>query len=560
MPNGAELFVRTAAGLGIDTVFTLVGDHLNEVLMAAARAGMRIVDLRHESAVTHAADAWARLHRAPAVALVTGGPGHTNSLTGIATAQLASSPLIAVSGSRASTLPPNRGAFQDIDQVGMARPVVKWAAELSRTAEIPSSLSRAYAVANQGRKGAVHLTIPVDLFAAQAPEEFEQDTAAEAAEDTPGLPHPDPAEVERAIGLLRAAERPVVIAGSGIWWSHAEKALRRFIEHTSLPLYTITMARGTVSDDHPLVMGYADPALNYAVHTAFREADLFLVAGKRIDYRLALGGSRLFPPSARFIQIDIHPGELNLNRTLEVAMWADARLALEALRQAAGEVARRPSPWLERLRALRREWRARLAKDAADTGTGLHPAALFQELDSALPPDVLYAWDGGDFTHWGRAVLPARQPGGWLRLGPLGTIGSSLPNGLALQMAHPTRPVAVITGDGALGFYLAEMDSAVRHKLPLVLIVGNDACWGLERELQSFGWPGIPTVACHLQSARYDLIMKAFGGDGETVERRDQVRPAVERALASRLPYCLNVKIRGVRSPFTEWQIAGKKK
>ncbi len=548
MPNGAELFVEASAQLGIDTIFTLVGDHLNEVLAAAARAGIRIVDLRHESGVTHAADAWARLHRRPALSLVTGGPGHTNSLTGIATAQLAGSPLIAVSGSRASTLA-DRQAFQDIDQVGMARPVVKWAAAPPNAAQIPFYLERAHRIADAGRKGAVHLTIPVDLFLQEAGSGARpaQIPAAEAM----GVPG-----VEHAIELLRAAERPVVIAGSGVWWSRAEDALRRWIEQTSLPLYTITMARGVVPDEHPLVMGYADPALNYAVHTAFREADLFLVIGKRIDYRLALGGARLFPPAAKFIQIDCHEEELGLNRRLDAAIHADARTALEALTGAAGPTPWPPLPWLERLRGLREDWRARLA--TFDAGAPMHPAAFFHELREALPPDVLYSWDGGDFAHWGRAILPARQGGGWLRLGPLGTIGASLPNALALQMAHPGRPVAAITGDGALGFYIAEMDSAVRHKLPFVLIVGNDAGWGLERELQSAATGNSETVACELQAARYDVVMQGFGGGGETVERVDQVRPAVRRAFASGAPYCLNVRIRGKRSPFTEWQIAGK--
>jgi len=320
------------------------------------------------------------------------------------------------------------------------------------------------------------------------------------------------------------------------------------------------MARGIVPDSHPLSMGYADPALNHAVHAAFREAELFLVVGKRIDYRLALGGPRLFPPAARFIQIDIHPEELGLNRPLEIAICADARLALEALTAAAGRQPWPARPWLDRLRSLRRDWESSLAAAASATGTPMHPAAFFRELATALPDGILYSWDGGDFAHWGRAILPAREPGAWLRLGPLGTIGSSLPNSLALQLAHPSRPVAAITGDGALGFYLAEMDSAVRHKLPIVLIVGNDAGWGLERELQSFASSGGPTVACELQSARYDLIMKAFGGEGETIGRPEQVRPAVQRAFASGVPYCLNVLIRGVRSPFTEWQIAGKKK
>jgi acetolactate synthase-1/2/3 large subunit len=431
--------------------------------------------------------------------------------------------------------------------------VVKWAAEPACADEIPFYLEHAFAVANSGRKGAVHLTIPVDVFA-----------EAGSRDDAPACPAPNRAaapsgrDIDRAMAILREAERPVVIAGSGIWWAHAEEALRVFVERTSLPLYTITMARGAVSDDHPLVMGYADPALNHAVHTAFREADVVLVIGKRIDYRLAMGRPRLFREEARFIQVDVHPEELGLNRKLEVGICSDARLALEQLAAAAGSQTWPPRPWLDRLRALRCEWEARLARTASDAGIPLHPAAFFRELKAALPAEALYSWDGGDFAHWGRASLPARYPGGWLRLGPMGTIGSSLPNGLALKLAHPGRPVVIITGDGALGFYIAEMDTAVRHGLPIVLIVGNDAGWGLERELQTAGG-GAPTVGCELRSTRYDPIMRAFGGEGETIERLMEVRPAVERAFSSGVPYCLNVKIRGARSPFTEWQIAGKR-
>lgn len=548
MPSGAELFVNTALALQIDTVFTLVGDHLNEVLAAAARSGMKVIDLRHESAVAHAADAWARIHRRPALALVTGGPGHTNSLTGIATANLAGSPLIAVSGSRARNLA-DRQAFQDIDQVAMARPVTKWAAEVPSASEVPFYLMRAYREANAARRGAVHLTIPVDVF--------KEEAVACSAHPIPGPrpPAPDPLAIRQAVDVLRRSERPVVIAGSGIWWSGAEEELRRFIELTSIPLYTITMARGTVSDDHPLVMGYADPALNRAAHDAFREADLFLILGKRIDYRLALGGARLFPNGARFIQIDIHPGELGLNRALDVAICADVRASLQELAGIDGISC--PPSWLARNRELRDAWRAKLTT-AADDALPLHPAAFYRELAAALPPDVLYSWDGGDFAHWGRAILPAREAGGWLRLGPLGTIGSALPNGIALKLAHPGRPVAIITGDGALGLYLAEMDSLARHKLPVVVIVGNDAGWGLERELQSLVTKGGETIACELAPARYDLVMQAFGGTGETIEELDQVGPAVARAFSAAVPYCLNVRIRGVRSPFTEWQIVGK--
>ena len=554
MPTGAELFVDVAKRLGIDTIFTLVGDHLNEVLGEAARAGLRIVDLRHESGVTHAADAWARIHRRPALALVTGGPGHTNALTGIATAHLAGSPLIAVSGSRPRALVAKQ-AFQDIDQVAMTRPVVKWAAEVADAGQIPSCLARAYETADSERKGAVHLTIPVDVF---------REFCSAGPLVGSGWPALRLHAVQgtalglRTVDLLRTADRPVAIAGSGVWWAGAEDALRRFIEHTSIPLYTITMARGAVSDDHPLVMGYADPALNRAAAAALREADLVLVIGKRIDYRLAFGGARLFAADARFIQIDIHAEEFECNRPVNVAIHADAREALETLTEAAGPVPWPERPWLVRVRALRCAWQASLEHAADDRSSPMHPAAFFRELRRALPRGALYSWDGGDFVHWGRAMIPALHSGGWLRLGPLGTIGSALPNSLALQMAHAGRPVAMITGDGALGFYLAEMDSLVRHGLPLVIIVGNDAGWGLERELQSFATNGTPTIACELRASRYDLVMQAFGGGGETVERLEEVRPAVERAFAAGVPYCINARVRGVRSPFTEWQIEGK--
>lgn len=554
MPQtGADLFVQAVTQLGIRQVFTLVGDHLNEVLAAAERAGIAIIDMRHESGVTHAADAWARITRRPALSLVTGGPGHTNSLTGIATAFLAASPLIAVSGARPTGVA-DRQAFQDIDQVGMARPIVKWAAEPPNAAQIPFYLGRAYAEANTGRRGPVHLTIPVDLFSATAGTPSRLPLPPPSQSPRPGVD-----DVNRVIALLHQAERPVVVAGSGIWWAEAEAELQQFIEKTRLPLYTITMAKGAVSDQHPLCMGYADPALNHAVHRVFQEADLFLVLGKRIDYRLALGGPRLFSAGAKFVQVDIHPQELGMNRPLEIGICADVKATLHALLEAAGNERWLPRPWLDRTRALRAEWEAHLAACAHDYSSPLHPAAFFAELNQALPRDVLYSWDGGDFTHWGRATTRAQAPGRWLRLGPLATIGSGLPNSLALQLANPSKPVVCITGDGSLGFYLAELDTAVRHKLPVVIIVGNDAGWGIERQFQFAG--GMErSVACELRETRYDLVMQALGGGGETVERLDQVRPAVERAFESGMPYLINVRIRGVRSPFAEWQIAGKKK
>jgi len=553
MPSGAELFVDSMQKLGIGEIFTLVGDHLNEVLSVAGRRGIRIVDFRHESGVTHAADAWGRIHRRPTISLVTGGPGHTNSLTGIATAFQAASPLIAVSGAPSSALA-GRQVFQVIDQVGMAAPVCKWAAQPASAAQIPFYLGKAYQEAISGRMGPVHLTIPVDMFAGNTDNALPLPAISAA-------PHaaPSSAEVEKALKLLQKAQRPIVIAGSGLWWSDAGKELKLFLRKTSLPYYSVTMARGVLPDTFRNSFGYADGALNKAVHRAFPEADLVLVLGKRIDYRLALGGPRLFSPKAKFIQVDILPQELGCTRQLELGICAGLKSAMAAFNHALGKSVWKPrSEWLRRLGSYRAAWQKELAATARDRSKPIHPAAFYAELGKTIPANLLYAWDGGDFIHWGRATLPAMQPGGWLRLGPLGTIGSALPNSIALQMAHPDSPVVMITGDGSLGFYLAELDTLVRHNLPVVIIVGNDAGWGLERELQ--GELCGSTVACELRSTRYDLVMKGFGGEGENIERLDQVGPAVRRAFRARKPYLLNVNVRGARSPFTQWQISGKKK
>lgn len=552
--TGADLFVDALAKLGIGEIYTLVGDHLNEVLSAAGKRGIEIVDFRHESGVTHAADAVGRLRRKPIVSLVTGGPGHTNSLTGIATAFQACSPLIAVSGSPSTALA-GRQVFQVIDQVAMAAPVCKWSATPASASQIPYYLGRAYQEATAGRMGPVHLTIPVNLFEAEATGPvLPMQSPAPQAEAAPSL-----TEVERALKLLRGASKPVVIAGSGVWWGNAGVELKEFLRKTSLPLYTVTMARGVVPDSHRLCMGYADGALNKAIHRAFPEADVVLVLGKRIDYRLAMGGPRLFSPDAKFIQVDIHAPELGNARPIEQGICAGVKTTLRMMNEVIGKKSwPANNSWLKTLRNYQAAWNKELAATAADRTSPIHPAAFFAELKEALPDNVLYAWDGGDFIHWGRATLPAERGGTWMRLGPLGTIGSALPNSIALQREFRDHPVVMITGDGSLGFYLAELDTLVRHGLPVVVIVGNDAGWGLERELQ--GELCGSTVACELRATRYDLIMEGFGGKGENIEKLAQVGPAVRRAFASRKPYLLNVNVRGARSPFTQWQIGGKKK
>jgi len=553
MPTGSELFASTLQRFGVTHLFTLVGDHLNDVLRVCEREGLRLVDVRHESAATHMADGWGRFTRRPGVAVVTGGPGHTNSLTGLATAFANGTPMVAISGMRHSRMG-ERNAFQDLDQLGMASPVAKWAAVVPDAAQLPFYLHRAFSEAINGRPGPVHLSVPFDLFSEEVSAAPPLPVPPQAAR-----PAPDSRDIDRLLEMMTAAERPVVIGGSGVWWSGACEALESFIGRSSLPLYTICLARGAVSDLHPLCFGYADPALNRAALAAFRQADLFVILGKRIDYRLALGGPRLLNPQAKVAQVDIHPQELGMNRRLDLAICADVKATLEALLASMGNRAAARPQWLENLRALRRGWREQLQTTAADRSTPLHPAAFFQEIEAALPENSILCWDGGDFVHWGRATLPARRPMHWLRLGPLATLGACLPIGLTAKILHPQQPSIVISGDGSVGFYLAEFDTAVRHRLPIVIIVGNDGCWGIEREFQLGTYGGEKTTACDLLRTRYDLVMKALGGEGERVQRLEEVRPALEHALASGRPYCLNVEIRGARSPFAQYQLEAKK-
>ena len=556
MPTGAELFIASLKNLGATHIFTLVGDHLNEILRVADREGFSIIDTRHESAAVHMADGWGRITRTPGISMVTGAPGHTNSITGIATAFYTGSPLLAMSGMSSSKFR-DRYAFQDMDQLALVQGITKYAAVPADAGQIPFHVYRAFLESMTGRSGPTHLSVPVDLLTAQV----ENHAPLPRGPIQIRRPGTEPADLDRAIAVLETAQRPAVIAGSGAWWADAGAELETFLEKTSLPLFTIGLARGLVSDEHPLCFGYADPTLNRAADQTLQQADVVLVIGKKLDYRLRLGGPQLFSPEAKLIQIDIHPAELGLNRRLEVGMVADAKLALADLVRALQD---RPRPdrsaWLDEVRTARNAARSELEAIARQPSQPMHPLHLFREMLPWLPPDATLCWDGGDFVHWGRNYLPARKSMHWLRLGALAGLGVCFPIGLAAQIARPDSRAVVISGDGSLGFYLAEMDTAVRFNLPVIIIVGNDGGWGIERELQRGVFGGDKTVACELRRTRYDLVMKAFGGDGEFVERPEQIRPALDRALRSDKPFLINVDIKGYASPFTEYQLRRAKK
>lgn len=552
MPTGSELFVRSLRSQGVENIFTLVGDHLNDVLKVAARDGMSIYDTRHESAAVHMADGWTRLTRTPGVSMVTGAPGHTNSITGIATANATAVPMLAVSGMSDSGAR-DRYAFQDMDQLKLVQGIAKYAAVPARSGQIPFHVQRAFLEMLHGRPGVAHLSIPVDLFTER------NETHAPIPGERIEILRSEPAsaDLDRVMDLLAACERPAVVAGSGAYWSGAEEELRAFVEAVNAPLFTTTLARGMVSDEHPLCFGYADSTINPGVINALRKADLVFVVGKRMDYGLRMGGSQLFGDGTKTVQIDLSGTELGLNRSLEVGILADAKTTLAAFNEALAErAAPDRSAWLAEVRRGCDEYAAKVAAEMAEPRSPMHSLHVYEVLREKLPSDATICWDGGDFVHWGRYMLSARQPGRWMRLGSLAGLGVGLPIGLSAQILRPNSKSVVITGDGSLGFYIGELDTAVRFGLPLVIIVGNDAGWGVERELQEGFYPGSPTVACELRNTRYDLVMKGFGGDGAHVTSRDQLPDAFDRAFRSEKPFLVNVEIAGLGSPYTRSQLA----
>jgi acetolactate synthase-1/2/3 large subunit len=545
--TAAHLLARALRAHGIDRIFGLCGDHVNSIFAACQDEGLRVVDTRHEAGATHMADGWARVTGRPGVSVVTGGPGHTNSITGIATAWMAGSPVLAISGTFERGLR-DKGPLQEIDQVDMVRAVTKWARVVEDPLRLPQYAAIAYREAVSGRPGPVHLTIPsdvsealVDEDAVPIPEPWQREPAAAP-----------PRAVEAALDLLQRAERPVVVAGSGVWWAQAWEALRRLVEVAGLPCFTIGLGRGSLSDEHPSCLGYADPILN-PVAREIREADAVLLVGKRIDFRLGYGA--LFGREASLIQIDVHPAELGRNRPAQLPIQADLAAALPQL--AAAAAARggwKETPWLERLRAARRAAAEGRREDEGSEAVPLHPLRIVREVREAVGEDAVWAIDGGDFAQWCRLGLPARRPGHWIRLGALGTVGAAIPLGVAAKLAKPECPVVILMGDGGMAFHSWELHTALRFDAPVLVVVGNDCGWGMERELQAALYRR--TVGVELGAVRYDRVVAAMGGHGEHVEHPAELRPALERALKAGTVACVNVMMRGVPSPLTTATIA----
>jgi len=528
--TGGQLVAKMLKAEGIRHVFTLSGLHVAPIYAGCVEEGIQVVDTRHEQAAAHAADAYARLTRGPGVAIVTAGPGVTDALTGVANANAANVPLLLIGGA-APTFNQSRGSLQEMEQVDLFLRITKWADRIPSPELVPSYLAKAFRTMLSGRPGPVFLEVAWDVLSngvedPKLPRHYR--TSARSAGD--------PAYVYRAARAIEEARSPAVIAGSSIWWDGAAAALRRLAEKAQLPVYLNGAGRGALPPDHPCFF-------QHTRKDALSEADVVLVVGTPLDFRLGYGDA--FREDARLVQIDVDPTEIGRNRAVEIGIAGDARVVLEQIEQALANVPDR-SAQLSALRARESRKLDQLAAHETAADRPIHHSRLARELSlvaNAGGRDPMFVADGGNFVAMAAKTIRLEAPGRWLDPGPLGCLGVGAPFAIAAKLLHPERPVFVIQGDGSFGLNGFDFETAVRFRLPMVVVVGNDAAWGQIRlpQVAMFGEEKSP--ATRLAPTRYDEIVRAMGGWGELVTEPEQIRPALERALASGTVACVNVML-----------------
>ena len=525
--HGGELVARSLAAQDVSTLYTLCGGHVAPIYDGCLNHNIAVIDFRHEQAAAHAADAHARLTRNVGVALVTAGPGVTDAVTGVANAYQARSPLLLLGGA-APLKTKGMGALQEMPQVEMFRTFTKASFTIERTEDIPEQMAEAYRHALSGRPGPVFVELPFDVLfnAVDAPERMPPRVVVD--------PVPPPVSAVQAMfELLRAAERPLIIAGTQVYWDDAGEALRELTEQTAMPVFTNGAGRGALSMAHP-------HCFKAARGKALRAADVVLLIGTPLDFRLKYGRDD-WNPASKLIQIENDAAELNHNRTADVAVVADSRLVLEALAEGLQGV--RFEPWLAQVA----EWeRARNDKQAAWERLDDVPVNHFRfaaEVQRLVDENTILIGDGGDIVSACAKVLTVTRPGQWLDPGPLGCLGVGAPFAIAAQHLYPQRRVLILSGDGSFGLNGFEFDTAVRFGLPIVAIVGNDAGWGQIRgpQVQMVGEER--AIATSLAPTRYDKVVEALGGYGELVHMPGDIAPALERAFAVGKPACVNVML-----------------
>jgi acetolactate synthase-1/2/3 large subunit len=520
--HGGRLIARRLKARGARKLFTLSGGHLFSIYDGCRAEGIDLVDVRHESAAAFAAEGWAKVTREPGVCALTAGPGVTNGMSALGSAQQNHSPMLMLGG-RAPAMRWGQGSLQEIDHVPFVRPLVKLAATASATAEIPGLIDEAWDASLRPHSGPTFLDFPLDQVFMEAEER-------EPAEPTPHPPAvPDGRAVDRAVALLREAERPVIMAGSNLYWGHGEDALRELAEAAGIPVFLNGLARGCLPADHPLFFSRARSA-------GLKDADVALVIGVPMDFRLGFGQS--FGEDCELIAIDVAEPEREHPRAIAAELYGDVAETLRTLAAAVGAIDTRA--WTEQLGGVEREKRAAEAGQLADARAPLHPLRIYGELGELLDRDAIVICDGGDFASYAGRAIESYEPGCWLDPGPFGCLGCGPGYALAAKLARPERQVVLLLGDGAFGFSGMEWDTLARHGVGVVGVLGNNGIWGLEKHPMEFLY-GYSVVADLRPETRYDQVAAALGCDGALVREPAELRPALERALAADRPALVNV-------------------
>src|SRR6266576_5357241 len=526
--TGSELLARALVSQGMDTLFYLMGGPMLETESACIKLGVRAVDTRHEQAAAMMAHAYGRVTRRPGVCMGCSGPGTTNLVTGVANAFVDAAPLIAVGGSSPRVYL-EMEAFQEIDQVAVMRPITKWATRILDARRIPELVAMAFRQATTGRPGPVYLDLPGDILG---------EAVDESAVTFPARWRPapraqgDPTAVADAVGLLARAERPLIVGGSGVWWSDAASAFQAFVEATGIPFYTTPISRGVIPEDHELAF------LN-ARAKAFAEADVLLAVGTRFNYVLQFGRPPRFAADLKVIQVDVNPSQLGWNRRVDVPIVGDARAVLQQLVAAARPriEASRYAAWVSKLGALDAEKAAEMTRLMATDQVPIHPLRLCKEVRDFVKRDAILVVDGQEILNFGRQSIPTFVPGHRLNSGAFGTMGTGLPFGNGAKVAKPDKQVLVLHGDGSFGINAMEIDTAVRHRINTVVVLSNNGGWTANAPWQL----PLPKPGRTLGFTRYDRMAMELGAHGEFVEKPSEIRPALERAFAAGRPAVVNV-------------------
>jgi acetolactate synthase-1/2/3 large subunit len=542
--HGGRLIARRLRAHGVTKLFTLSGGHLFSIYDGCREEGIDLVDVRHEQTAAFAAEGWSKVTRTAGVCALTAGPGVTNGMSAIASAAQNHSPLVVLAG-RAPQFRWGQGSLQEIDHVPFVRPLAKLAVSSSDTAEIPGLVDDAFEVAMTPHTGPTFVDFPLDhAFGTVVLSEGD----SEALDSRPpghigvaggaGGATPDARALDRAVALLRDAERPVIMAGTGLYWGHGEDALRMLAEEQRIPVFLNGLGRGCLPADHELFFSRARG-------TALGQADLALVIGVPLDFRLAFGAA--FAPDAEIIIVDVAEPLRDHPRPVAAELYGSLPGTLESLRSGAsdggssvGGSASERSPWIASLRSVEDSRRADEAEGLTDDRAPLHPMRIYGELAQVLDRDAIVIGDGGDFVSFAGRLLDSYEPGCWLDPGPYGCLGSGPGYALAAKLARPDRQVVLLLGDGAFGFSGLEFDTLARHGVAVVGVIGNNGIWALEKHPMEalYGY----SMAAELRpGTRYDEIAAVLGCEGSLVSSPAELRPALERALGCGRPALVNV-------------------